>query len=355
MRADRALLAATALALACANSPLRHAYETVRTTHVPLLHLDVAGLVAEGLLTVFFFVAGLEVKREVVAGELRRHATLPVVAALCGMVAPALVFLAIAPPGAGRGWAVPVATDVAFALGVLSLAGSSCPPSLRTVLLSLAVVDDVGAIALVAVLFGHDLRTLPLLGALIALALYAVAARHLPYAAVPLAVVTWLCLHAGGIHPTVAGVLLALLTPYDLTSRLERRLQPWSDGVVVLFAFTAAGVALSPGALTDRVAVAVFVALVGGKLLGIAGGCALVPRPADLTRYDTLCLGALGGVGFTVSLLLADLAYDGARAAHAKTAVLAASVCASLIAAALLRRPSRTRRQARRAVPPTRR
>jgi NhaA family Na+:H+ antiporter len=308
---------------------------------------------------VFFFVVGVEVKRELVTGELRerRHAVLPVVAALAGMVVPALVFLAVAlgTPGAGRGWAVPVATDIAFALGVLALAGSRYPPALRALLLSLAVVDDLGAIVLIALLFPHGLAALPLLGAVAVLAAYAALQRRgstAPYVHLPLAVAAWALVHAGGVHATVAAVLLALLTPVERGVRLERLLQPWSAGLVVpVFAFTAAGLPLSAsglrGALTDRVAVAVFAGLVAGKVLGIAGGIALAGRlrlaatPTGVTTYDTVCLGVLGGVGFTVSLLLADLAYDGSRAAHAKTAVLAASVFAGLVAAVLLRRGGR--------------
>ncbi|HEU0130767.1 MAG TPA: Na+/H+ antiporter NhaA [Mycobacteriales bacterium] len=349
------LLLAAALALLCANTPLRGAYHALTHARVPLLRLDVAGFAAEGLLSVFFFVAGLEVKRELVTGELRhlRNAALPVVAAAAGMVAPALVFLLVAwgAPGAGRGWTVPVATDIAFALGVLAFAGTRYPASLRVLLLSLAVVDDLGAIALIALLFAHGVRPLALLGCLAVLALYAAAQRRgwtAPYAVLPLALLAWLLAHAGGVHATVAAVGLALLTPVERGERLERLLQPWSAGVVVpVFAFTAAGLPLDAAglraALTDRIAVAVFAGLVLGKLAGIAGGTALATRlrvaarPAGVTAYDTVCLGALGGVGFTVSLLLADLAFTGSRAEHAKTGVLAASVTAGLLAALLLR------------------
>jgi NhaA family Na+:H+ antiporter len=321
------------------------------------------------VLAVFFFVAGLEVKRELVVGELRerRRAALPILAALAGMVVPALVFLAVAwgTPGAGRGWAVPVATDIAFALGVLSLAGSRYPPPLRVLLLSLAVVDDLGAIVVIAVLFAHGVAPLALLGAVAALALYADLQRRrvtTPFVYLPLAVVVWLLVHAGGVHATVAGVALGLLTRVRRDEgeehapglRLEHRLQPWSAGLVVpLYAFTAAGLSLSGSglraAVTDRVTVAVFAGLVLGKVAGITGGVAaatrlrVAARPAGVTTYDTVCLGALGGVGFTVSLLLADLAFDGARAEHVKTGVLAASVTASLLAVLLLRRDSRSR------------
>jgi NhaA family Na+:H+ antiporter len=359
------LVAAAALALVAANTGLSAAYDTIRTTElgVPGVRMDLAHWVSEGLLSVFFFVAGLEVKRELVVGELRerRKAALPVVAAFCGMVVPALVFLAFArgAPGAGRGWAVPVATDIAFALGVLSIAGSRYPSSLRVLLLSLAVVDDLGAILLIAVLFAHGTAFLPLAGAAAVLATYALLQRArvtTPLVYVPLAVAAWYLVHTGGVHATVAAVALGLLTrvrpdpgeEHAPGERLEHRLQPWSAGLVVpLFAFMAAGLSLDAGglrtALTDRIAVAVFAGLLLGKLLGIAGGIAvatrlgLAARPAGVRTYDTLSLGMLGGVGFTVSLLLADLAFEPAQAARAKAAVLAASVLASVTAALMLR------------------
>jgi NhaA family Na+:H+ antiporter len=359
------LLGATALALVVANSPLRDAYDTARHTHLTLgpVTLDLAHWVSEALLSVFFFVAGLEVKRELVTGELRerRRAALPIVAAVAGMVAPAAVFLVVAwgAPGAGRGWAVPVATDIAFALGVLSLTRGRYPASLRVLLLSLAVVDDLGAILLVAVLFAHGVAPLPLLGSVAALGIYAVLQRRRVtawWAYLPLAVAAWALVHEAGIHATVAAVALGLLTrvrpdpgeAHAPGERLEHRLQPWSAGLVVpVFAFTAAGVSLSAaslrGAATDRIAVAVFTGLVGGKLLGIVGGIAAARRlglaavPPGVRTYDTVCLGALGGVGFTVSLLLAELAFTGARAEHAKAAVLAASIAAGALAAVLLR------------------
>jgi NhaA family Na+:H+ antiporter len=350
------LVGAAALALLAANTPLRGAYRDL--VGARLGPLTVEDWAAEGLLTLFFFVAGLEVKRELVVGELRsrRRAALPVVAAVAGMVGPALVYLAVA-GGGGRGWAVPVATDIAFALGVLSLAGSRYPAGLRVLLLSLAVVDDLGAILLIAVLFAHGVSPLALLGAAAAFALYAVLQRRrvtTPLVHLPLAAVAWVLVHEGGLHATVAGVALGLLTrvrpdpgeEHAPGERLEHLLQPWSAGLVVpVFAFTAAGIPLAhlPGAAGDRIAWAVFLGLLAGKLLGITGGIALgarlglAERPAGVRTYDTVALGMLGGVGFTVSLLLAGLAFDGAREEHAKAAVLAASVLASVMAALLLR------------------
>lgn len=354
------LLVAAALALVVANTPLSDAYETFR--HTKLGPLDVAHWISEGLLALFFFVAGLEVKRELVVGELRerRRAALPVVAAVAGMVVPALVFLAVAwgAPGAGRGWAVPVATDIAFALGVLAVARERYPASLRVLLLSLAVVDDLGAILLIALLFASGVAPLPLLGAVAVFGAYAYLQRRRVTTAwlyVPLAGAAWWLVHEAGIHATIAAVALGLLTrvrrddgeEHSPAERLEHRLQPWSAGLVVpLFAFTAAGVTLSGevigATLADRTAVAVFAGLVLGKVGGIVGGIAaarrlgVVSMPEGVRTYDTVCLGALGGVGFTVSLLLAELAFTGDQAERAKASVLAASVFASLLASVLL-------------------
>ena len=363
------LLGAAALALLVANSPLHDTYESFRHTSLTLgpFTMDLSHWISEGLLALFFFVAGLEVKRELVVGELRerRRAALPVVAAFCGMVVPALVYVVVAwgAEGGGRGWAVPMATDLAFALGVLAIAHERYPPSLRVLLLSLAVVDDLGAILVIALVFASGVAPLPLLAALAVFALYALLQRRRVTAwwlYVPLALAAWAFVHAAGVHATVAAVALGLLTrvrpdpeeEHSPAERLEHLLQPWSAGLVVpLFAFTAAGVTLSGevlrAALTDRVAIAVFAGLLAGKVLGIAGGIAAARRlgfvsvPTGVRTYDTFCLGALGGVGFTVSLLLAELAFAGQTAEFAKMAVLAASVVASLLATLLLhlRRP----------------
>ena len=351
------LVAATVLALVCANTPLHGTYDALRAARVPLAHLDVAHLVGEGLLAVFFFVAGMELRRELATGELagRRRAALPVVAALCGMAVPALVFLAIAGPG--RGWAVPVTTDIAFALGVLALARAPYPPSLRSVLLGLAVVDDLGGIVLIVLLFTHHLAVLPLLGAVASAGAYALLPRRVS-THVALAAATWVLVHAAGVHATVAGIALGLLTPP--APRLEHRLHVWSARVVVpVFAFVAAGVPLRGlgTALTTRLGIAIVVARVAGKPIGIAGGTALATRlrlarrPPGLTAYDTLCMGALGGVGFTISLLVADVAFTGARAEQVKAAVIVAAVLAGAVSVLLLRRPRGTSRPARPTAP----
>lgn len=362
------LLAAAALAVVAANTPLSGAYEALRelTFGSDLLRarLDVESWAADGLLAVFFFVAGLEVKRELVVGELsdRRAAALPALAAVGGMVVPAVVYLAVAgrTPGAASGWAVPMATDIAFALGVLAVVGSHAPVGLRVFLLSLAVVDDLGAIAVIAVLYTDALDLLALAGAAVLLVAYTVLQRRRvtsPWLYVPLVLAVWLCVHASGVHATVAGVALGLLTrvrsdegeEHAPADRLEHRLQPWSAGLVVpVFAFTAAGVAVSGEVLADSVrdpaAVGVVLGLVVGKTVGILGASWLAVRaglarlPAGLAWSDVAGVAMLAGAGFTVSLLIAALAFDDpGRADRVVLAVLVASVAASLAGAAAIR------------------
>ncbi len=359
------LLVAAVLALVAANSPLRDEYEALRhLTFGPealSARLDVEHWAADGLLAVFFFVVGLEVKRELLVGELsdRKAALLPVLAAVGGMVLPALIYVLVAGPD--RGWAVPTATDIAFALAVLSVAGSRAPASLRVFLLALAVVDDLGAIALIALLFTASLAVLPLLGAAALCVAYWLLQRWRVTAwwlYVPLAAAVWLCVHASGVHATVAGVALGLLTrvhadegeEHAPAERLEHRLQPLSAGVVVpVFAFTAAGVALSTDVLTealqDRAAVGVAAGLLVGKTLGVLGGAWLAVRsglarlPERVGWADVAGIGLLAGTGFTVSLLITALAFDAdpARSARVTLAVLLASLLASLAGAAVIR------------------
>jgi NhaA family Na+:H+ antiporter len=344
-------------------------YESVWQTELPVgpawLHLDLtlSGWVTDGLLAVFFFVAGLEVKRELVVGELAgwRAAALPLAAALGGMLLPAGMALAASGGAAAEGgaWAIPVATDIAFALGVLALAGSALPAGVRVLLLSMAVIDDLGAITLIAVLFTHDLR-LVWLGAAAALCALYGWAQHSRHAAVwlivPIALAAWVCLHASGVHATVAGVALGLLTPVrprpgeseSLGERLERRLHPLSAGVVVpLFALAAAGISVAsiPQAVADPIAHGVVAGLLIGKTVGILGGAWLAVRaglgrlPDGVGWADLVPVAVLGGIGYTVSLLVTELAIaDAATREHAATAVLAASLVAATVAVMLLRR-----------------
>ncbi|HEX7746529.1 MAG TPA: Na+/H+ antiporter NhaA [Micromonosporaceae bacterium] len=365
------LLAATALALVVANSPLGGAYR--RLADHPLgpaaLHLDltVAAWATDGLLAFFFLVAGLELKRELVVGELRepRRALLPILCALGGMAVPALVFLAVAvgEPGAARGWAVPVATDIAFALAVLAVTAGALPASVRIFLLSLAIVDDLGAILLIAVLFTGSIAPLPLLGAVGAVAAYAALQRRRfqgwwLYSA--LGVATWILVHESGVHATVAGVAIGLTTRVrrdrgERTSpaeRLEHHLQPLSAGFCVpIFAFFAAGVTLSSDALRefalDPVAWGVVAGLVVGKTVGVSGAAVAAVRlrlarlPAGAGWPDILAVSVLTGCGFTVSLLITELAFTADEQDRIKGAVLLGSLLASLVAALLLRLRSR--------------
>ncbi len=366
------LLAAAALALVWANlaSGSYGSFWGTETAIGPVwLHLDLtlADWAADGLLAIFFFIAGMELKRELVLGELsdRRSATLPVLAAVGGMVVPALLTLAVSGGAAAKGgaWAIPVATDIAFALGVLALAASALPPGVRVLLLSIAVVDDLLAIALIAVLFTAGLSLAWLAAGLAAIGLYWLAFRYRvdrAWLLWALAVAAWVCVHASGIHATAAGILLALLTPvkprpgeeHSVSQRFEHRLHPISAGVAVpVFALAASGIPLAAvgGAVTDKVAIAVFFGLLVGKVIGIFGGARLAVAlgvgtlPDRVTWSDVLPVAILGAIGYTVSLLIAGLAFDESGAQErSAAAVLAASIIASTIAVVTLRRRSRT-------------
>jgi NhaA family Na+:H+ antiporter len=367
------LIAATALALSWANiAPgVYDAWWGADVGFGPhwlhLDHLRISTWVSDGLLAVFFYVAGLELKRELVVGELAdpKAATLPVAAALGGMVVPALVYLAVSrgAPGSGDGWAIPVATDIAFALGVLSLAGGRVPLSLRIMLLSLAVVDDLGGILLIALLFTSGFALVWLAGAVVLFAVFAFGQRRRwtsPLLYVPLAVAAWVCVHASGVHATIAGVVLGLLVrarPHDEDGeqgspvvRHEHLLHPASAGIVVpVFALSATGVSVAPSALaqawTEPINQGVMFGLLLGKPVGVLGGAWLAVRlgaaklPEGVRWSALVPIGLLAGIGYTVSLLIAGLALPGHEyVERASTAVLMASVVASLMALAALRR-----------------
>jgi NhaA family Na+:H+ antiporter len=386
------LLFCTVLAMAWANSPWAGAYQTLRDTRVgtAALHLDlsVQAWTADGLLAIFFFVAGLELKREFVAGDLRdpRRAALPVVAAVGGMAVPALIYVLVNTGTGGgtlRGWAVPTPTDIAFALAVLAVISTHLPSALRTFLLTLAVVDDLLAITLIALFYTADLAVLALLLALLPLAAFGLLVRRRVrswWLLLPLALATWALVHASGVHPTVAGVLLALTVPVHperpaagaperpaagapetergLAEHFEHRWRPLSAGVAVpVFAFFSAGVALGgldglASALGDRVALGILVGRIAGKLAGILGAAFLVARftraklDESLSWADVAGLGVLAAVGFTVSLLIGELAFGvgSERFDHAKVALLAGSVLAALPATVVLRLRNRTYR-----------
>lgn len=382
------LLAAAVVALAWANSPWSAAYESLRTLAVGPsfwhLHLDLATWAADGLLAVFFFVAGLELKREFTAGDLRdpRRAAVPVAAAVGGIIVPALIYTAFtagADGGALKGWAIPGATDIAFALAVLAVAGRHLPSALRTFLLTLAVVDDLLAIVIIAVFYTSGLSVLPLAAALVPLAVFAALARRRPgswWLLLPLAAVTWALVHASGVHATVAGVLLAFTVPVGqraardgpgtgpgpgpgTAGQFEHRLRPVSAGLAVpVFALLSAGVTLGGisglrTALSDPVALGVVAGLVAGKTAGIFAATWLVARfthatlDEGLSWTDVAGMAMLGGIGFTVSLLISELAFGtgGGREDHAKVAVLTGSLIAALLATIVLRLRNRAYRR----------
>lgn len=361
------LLVAAAAALLWANSPWSAAYHRLSQTVVgpEALHLNLslATWAADGLLAVFFFVVGLELKREFVAGDLRNpaRAVLPILAAVGGMAVPALIYVAVNlaadSPGTLIGWAVPTATDIAFAVAVLALMGSFLPAALRVFLLTLAVVDDLLAITVIAVFYTDQLIPLPLLLAVIPAGMFGLAVqrgRARWWLLWPLALTTWTLVHASGVHATVAGVLLAFLVPvqgrHATTERFEHLLRPFSAGVAIpVFAFFAAGVTLGGWsglvqALSHPVTLGVMAGLVIGKPVGILGTTYLLARftraslDADLAWRDVFGVSLLAGIGFTVSLLIGELAFgpDSPRGDHATIGVFAGSVLAALLAAGVL-------------------
>lgn len=382
------LLLAAAIAIIWANSPWSEVYLDLRDTKVGTewghLRLSLGHWAADGLLAIFFFVAGLELKREFLVGELTsvRKAAVPVVAAIGGVVVPALAFVAVVQLMNGdaeayRGWAVPTATDIAFALAVLAVIGSHLPSSLRSFLLTLAVVDDLIAITIIAIFYTADLTVTPLLLALIPLAIFAaLVQRRITHwwLLLPLAFATWALVHASGVHATVAGVLLGLVVPVkarasvpristlsrktDVAHHFEHLVRPVSAGLAVpVFAFFGAGVTVIGGgfaeALRDPAAIGIITGLVVGKLVGVLGATWLVARftratlDDDLAWTDVVGLSLLTGVGFTVSLLVGELAFGAGseRDDHVKVAVLLGSLVAAGLAAVVLRMRNRVYRR----------
>ena len=367
------LLAAAAIALIWANSPWGASYHALTNFRVGSddfglhLNLSLGGWAADGLLAIFFFVVGLELKREFVAGDLRdpARAALPIAAAVGGMAVPALIFVAFTiggPDGAVSGWAIPTATDIAFAVAVLAVISTHLPVALRTFLLTLAVVDDLLAITVIAVFYTTKINLGALLLALVPLAAFAILVqRRISYwwLLIPLAALTWAFVHESGVHATVAGVLLGFTVPVlgsatrgeGLAERFEHAMRPISAGFAVpVFAFFAAGVGFGGydgfvTALRDPIALGIIAGLVVGKTIGIFGTTRLIAAvtraslDASLRWIDVLGVSMLAGIGFTVSLLIGDLAFgpDPSRLAVMKVAVLTGSVLAALLAGVLLR------------------
>ncbi|MDI6910544.1 Na+/H+ antiporter NhaA [Nocardioides sp.] len=373
------LIAAAAVAIIWANTPWSASYADLRDLRVgpQALHLDLSlgAWAADGLLAIFFFVAGLELKREFVAGDLRdpRRAALPVVAAMGGMAAPALVYVLwnLGGDGALRGWAIPTATDIAFAVAILAVISTHLPTGLRTFLLTLAVVDDLLAITIIALFYTDELHLAYLAAAAIPVLAFAMLVQrriHRGWLLIPLAVVAWVLVHESGVHATVAGVVLGFTVPVlrsdgqdgpGLAEHLEHLVRPISAGVAVpVFAFFAAGVTVGGfdglvDALSDPVALGVVTGLVVGKAVGIAGSTWLLATftRADLddqlSWVDVIGLAMLAGIGFTVSLLIGELAFGSGTPQddHVKVGVLVGSLVATILATGVLRMRNRSYRR----------
>ena len=362
------LLTAAVVALIWANT-LSGSYESVREFHLgPAslgLDLSIQHWAANGLLAVFFFVAGIELKRELVAGELRdpKAAALPVIAAVCGMAMPALVYVVVNAIGGGsmEGWAVPTATDIAFALAVLAVIGTSLPSALRAFLLTLAVVDDLFAILIIAVFFTSQINFLALGFAFVGLGVFYLLLRKGVrgwYIYLPLALVIWALMENSGVHATIAGVAMGLMLrcsrregeEHSPGEHIEHLVRPLSAGLAVpLFALFSAGVSISGGAVhevfTRPETLGVVLGLIVGKALGIFGGTWVTARftkaelNPDLKWPDVFAVASLAGIGFTVSLLIGELAFTEnlTLADEIKASVLIGSLLAAVVAGVLLK------------------
>jgi len=349
------LVGAAVVGLVLANSPAGPGAAAVRDTHVGVpwfgLDLSVGHWVTDGLLAVFFFLAAIELRHELTHGELDtpRKALVPAIAALGGVVVPALVYLLIVhDPTLRDGWPIPTATDIAFALGVLSLAGRGLPSHVRALLLALAVLDDLVAILLIAFFFTRQLSPVPLLFAVPVVVAFGLLSRRVRGRLAPLVVVVlvvlgvvaWVLVHASGVHATIAGVALGLALSPRVAERARAALEPWSNAIILpLFALTASLVAIPAvgiGALSPAFW-GIAVGLPFGKLVGITAGALLagllLARSGRVPVGDVLVLASLGGIGFTVSLLMNELAFAGDRtvAAEGTLAVLCGSGAAIVI------------------------
>lgn len=350
------LLAAALCALAWANIPgggYGDFWDTRADLQLGVVEFDatIRGWVNDGLMAVFFFVVGLEIKRELLVGELasKKVAALPVAAAAGGMALPAAIYAALNASGTGaRGWGIPMATDIAFSLGVMALLAGRVPLSLKIFLLALAIVDDLGAIAVIAVFYSDDIA-IGWLAVSVALLAFTVTAWRAGlrsrFALAALAFAVWFAMHESGVHATIAGVALGLLAPIApeagggeaLLPRLERLLHPWTSlAIVPLFALANAGVDFGGGALRDAVSspitLGIVIGLAAGKPAGIllfswlAVRARLAALPDSVGWRQIAAAGALAGIGFTVSLFIANLAFTNQRLVdEAKIGIVAAS------------------------------
>ncbi|HZX56069.1 MAG TPA: Na+/H+ antiporter NhaA [Ilumatobacteraceae bacterium] len=401
--ASGAILLGTAAiaALVWANSPVAASYDSLWHSHLAItlaghtLDLDLRHWVNDGLMTVFFLVVGLEIKRELANGHLssRRAALLPAAAALGGMLVPALVYLAIAGGTAPRGWAIPIATDIALAIGVVALAGSRIPGSVRAFLLGLAIVDDIGAIVVIALVYSTGVAFGWLAAAIMALALTAALKGfgvYWTWIYVVIGCFAWFGLYQAGVHPTIAGVAMGLLAPstarlspemvdieqladvsdapaaretsdlargsVSVVEWLQHVLHPWTSYVIVpIFALANIGIEISADGLRDAAKSAVtwgvFFGLVIGKPLGVFVASRTTVRmgaadmPAESTSRQLIGIGTAAGIGFTVAIFVTELAFnDPARQNDAKLAILAASLVAAAVAGIILSTVPKPRR-----------
>lgn len=363
------IVVAAIIGLVAANTDLHGVYQSFWQTQLGLgignwdLSLDLRHWVSQGLMMFFFLVVGLELKRELVRGELKakRTALLPVAAAIGGMIVPALIYLAFNfGQATASGWAIPTATDIALAIGLLALLGRRIPSSVRIFLLALAIVDDILAVVIIAVFYATGLNFILLgLAAAIALTLWLLAKTK--YLNIPIFIIggvaLWLVLQASGIHPSIAGAALGLLAPIvaygkqrsSLGERVERATIPFSTLVVVpLFALASTGIVLHFGSLTNSsdvpIAAGIILGLVAGKFIGIVGATWLMVKlkfaslPYGARWSHMLGIGALAGIGFTVSLFVTELAFTSDEFVNtAKLSILIGSLISALIGLALLR------------------
>ena len=361
------LIVAAALALAIANSPLLPDYQKLLSTPVAfsagsLVAIDKPLLlwINDGLMALFFFLIGLEVKREIVTGQLRswKQASLPIIAAIGGMAIPAIVFVALnlGSPENLRGWAIPAATDIAFALGLLALLGSRVPVALKALLLAIAIIDDIGAIAIIAIFYTENMNLAALALALIPAAAMlllnrAGVARTIPYFL--FAALLWICVLKSGVHATLAGVVTALFVPIATgderpLERLEHALHPWVAFLILpIFAFANAGVSFAGAgldALLAPLSLGIAGGLVIGKQLGIFGACWLAVKagwarlPEGVSFRHVYGLSCLAGIGFTMSLFIGNLAFaDPQQIAAVKFGVLGGSLVSAITGIVVLR------------------
>ena len=364
------LLVAAALGLAIANSPLGDGYFKLLDTYLIdvsfdlwgtelLLKLTVLKFINYLMMTFFFFVVGLEIKRELTTGHLAtfKSAMAPFIAAIGGMAVPAVIYLAIAGDVEPNGWGVPVATDIALAVGVLTMLGSQVAPALRTFLLGLAVIDDIGAILIIAFVYTTGVNFSWLLAGLLAtlsIVLFKTIGANSTYIYIFIGALLWYSLYRSGVHPTLAGVILGLLTPnipkehahmkdvedgsLSIIEWLEAKIHPWSSFVIVpIFAFANTGVAISSEMISDvwrsPISWGIFLGLVIGKPLGVfaavfaASKAKLCDFPTGSTKSSLVATGSAAGIGFTVAIFIAQLAFkDSVLQDLAVIAVIIASV-----------------------------